>query len=314
VDCDDSDCDDIGYCVSFEDEALCEDGLDNDGDALIDCDDFRGCSDTAYCSGESDDTTCADGLDNDNDGDIDCADRDCYADPAITVCTSVNEDCGNTLDDDADGLSDCTDPECADECNVLPCSPANLFGSCEAGGYTCSTDGECVPPNPTAAGDVIVTEYMIAPTSGEFIEVHNATNTPLNLGGCTVGDLDSDNHTIAQSVVIDPGGYATRAKDADDAGFDADYIYSGVALSGSDEARISCGGVLIDVIAWGTGGNGNDEAFPSPSSGTSVALSPTALAGAAPHTANDDGINWCIDAGTYVDRTGSPGLANTCAQ
>jgi hypothetical protein len=230
------------------------------------------------------------------------------------VCTSANEDCGNTLDDDADGFSDCTDPECASECEALPCSTTNLFGSCDAGGFTCSGDGECVPPNPSVVGDVIVTEYMISPTSGEFIEVYNTTSGTLNLGGCTVGDLDSDNHTIADTVIIDPGGYATLAKDGTDAGFDADYVYAGgVALSGADEARISCGDLLIDVIAWGSGDNGNDSTFPSPSGGTSVALSPIVIAGAAPELANDFGSAWCIDSGSYADRTGSPGLPNNCA-
>ena len=315
VDCDDSDCDGIGYCVSFEEGGDCEDGVDNDGDALIDCDDFRGCGDSPFCSGEADDTTCADGADNDNDGAIDCADSDCYTDPAVTVCTAANEDCGNTLDDDADGLSDCTDPECADTCSVLECSPTNLFGSCEQDDYTCSSDGECVPPNPAVAGDVIVTEYLISPTTGEFIEVYNTTSEALNLAGCTVGDADADNHLIAQTVVVQPGGYATLAKDGDEAGFDADYIYAGgVALSGSDEARISCGQVVIDVIAWGTGDNGNDESFPAPASGVSVVLAPQVVTGSAADTANDMGSNWCIDTATYgADQTGSPGAANTCA-
>ncbi len=314
VDCDDSDCDEVGYCVSFEEEELCEDGLDNDGDALIDCDDFRGCSDSPHCNGEDDDAACTDGLDNDNDGSIDCADNNCYANPAITVCTSVNEDCGNTLDDDGDGLSDCTDPECASACESEPCSPSNLFGSCSEDGFSCSTDGECVPPNPSVAGEVIVTEYMISPTQGEFIEVYNTTGGPLNLGGCTVGDLDTDNHTIADTVIVESGGYATLAKNAAEAGFVPDYVYAGgVALSGGDEARISCGEQLIDVIAWGDSDNGNDDTFPAPAGGISVALSPTVVTDADPEIANDAGSNWCIDSGTYPGGTGSPGLANTCA-
>lgn len=315
VDCDDSDCDEVGYCVSFEEDADCEDGVDNDGDALIDCDDFRGCADSDFCNGEDSDATCSDGSDNDNDGAIDCADSDCYADPAISVCTSINEDCGNTLDDDGDGLSDCTDPECADACLASPCSPTNLFGSCDDDDFTCSTDGVCVPPNPSVAGDVIVTEYLISPTAGEFIEIYNTTDRPFDLGGCTVGDLDTDNHTIDQTVVIDAGAYVTLAKDGDGAEFDADYIYAGgVALSGGDEARVSCGDTLIDVIAYGSGDNGNDDNFPSPSGGTSVVLSPAVINGATPETANDAGSNWCIDAGSYgSDRTGSPGAANECA-
>ncbi|HAK60216.1 MAG TPA: hypothetical protein DCO77_07505 [Nitrospiraceae bacterium] len=59
-----------------ETEAICDDGIDNDGDGPIDCAD-PDCAGIGYCGPEGKDETCSDGHDNDGDGDIDCADSGC---------------------------------------------------------------------------------------------------------------------------------------------------------------------------------------------------------------------------------------------
>ena len=56
---------------------ICDDGIDNDDDGFIDCDDFDCLGDPA-CAVE----ICDDGIDNDDDGFIDCDDLDCTGDPA----------------------------------------------------------------------------------------------------------------------------------------------------------------------------------------------------------------------------------------
>jgi len=83
-------------------ESDCGNGLDDDGDALIDCDD-PDCLGEAACI-ESD---CDNGLDDDGDGDIDCADADCRPNAAC-----IESDCQNGLDDDGDGDVDCNDEDC----------------------------------------------------------------------------------------------------------------------------------------------------------------------------------------------------------
>ena len=75
----------------------CGNGIDDDGDGLVDCDD-------PDCSGNACQEVCDDGKDNDGDGFVDCADTD---------CPPCQEICNNGLDDDRDGLIDCADPECA---------------------------------------------------------------------------------------------------------------------------------------------------------------------------------------------------------
>lgn len=117
-------------------ETECFDGIDNDGDGLIDCAD----ADCAGAVGDSCDTgvpgvcatgqtqcvdgaaacvqtvfpspetiaagTCNDSLDNDCDGLVDAADPDCQV---------VTEICNDSIDNDNDGLIDCADPDCAND-------------------------------------------------------------------------------------------------------------------------------------------------------------------------------------------------------
>lgn len=61
----------------------CTDGIDNDGDGLIDCDDSGDCAQDPACTEPPSAEICDDGVDNDGDGLTDCLDRlDCRQDPA----------------------------------------------------------------------------------------------------------------------------------------------------------------------------------------------------------------------------------------
>ncbi len=125
--------------------AACGDGVDNDCDGFIDCNDFDcsrnsmvtvcGASDagTRCDAGGSENTsaTCGDGIDNDCDGFIDCNDFSCRTcgitacvrDGGVTlrdggVCTcrgeeSSNAACGDGVDNDCNGFVDCNDFSCS---------------------------------------------------------------------------------------------------------------------------------------------------------------------------------------------------------
>ena len=88
----------------------CTNGLDDDGDGLIDCED-PSCTDDPTCP-----EICDNSVDDDADGDIDCGDSECLCDPACAPFPP--EDCGNGIDDDCDGDTDCNDSDCA---SVEPC-------------------------------------------------------------------------------------------------------------------------------------------------------------------------------------------------
>ena len=114
---------DIACDFVFED---CTDGIDNDFDELIDCQD-PDCQDFCMEPGDDDDNqgddddetptdpeNCSDGIDNDGDGFTDCVDIDCIRDagclfppvPPTTGGSCPFIDGGN-----------CTDPRCCVECN-----------------------------------------------------------------------------------------------------------------------------------------------------------------------------------------------------
>ena len=147
----------------------CTDGVDNDCNGFIDCEDFgcRNCGVSAcvrdggvtqrdggfcMCATERNATACSDGNDNDCDGFVDCMDNDCvncavpvclrdggipFADGGSCTCGSENTPaaCSDGRDNDCDGFIDCggsgtnADFDC-------PCSDggARDAGSCTPSG------------------------------------------------------------------------------------------------------------------------------------------------------------------------------------
>jgi predicted RND superfamily exporter protein len=116
--------------------AACDDGLDNDGDGQVDCQDSV-CphTNTELCGRpgpEASPAECSDDTDNDDDGRTDCDDPGCRHSP---ICSATEpptqavgeggrlEVCQNDRDDDGDGHIDCLDPECwrraGDECRAI---------------------------------------------------------------------------------------------------------------------------------------------------------------------------------------------------
>ena len=81
----------------------CADGIDNDGDGLADFPDDPGCRAPLDPTEYSGKPACSDGLDNDGDGLADLADPDCGDDPRAT---SELPQCGDGEDDDGDGAAD----------------------------------------------------------------------------------------------------------------------------------------------------------------------------------------------------------------
>jgi hypothetical protein len=88
----------------------CSDGLDNDGDGVVDQAD-PGCSWHSDSSEQSLALPCDDGVDNDGDGHVDYPD-----DPSCTSLEDVDEvgstQCDDGLDNDGDGHFDLDDPDC----------------------------------------------------------------------------------------------------------------------------------------------------------------------------------------------------------
>jgi hypothetical protein len=140
-----------------EPESACDDGIDDDCDNTVDCDDAdcagrvcgpRGetCSDGACDCPTAEDTPalCSDGVSNDCDDDVDCRDADCAGvvcdagtgmvcnagTGLCMACPGLGDEqgalCGNGVDDDCDGLVDCDDPQC---CPRTVCAGRTCGGS-----------------------------------------------------------------------------------------------------------------------------------------------------------------------------------------
>ena len=118
---------------------------------------------------------CDDGIDNDTDGLLDCADFDCVGNPSCLV-----EICDNLVDDDADGTIDCADSDCIGtfpSCGAEICDDAfdndgNGLVDCldEAG---CQADAACCPvdvlPGQGTVTAVLDETYSVnSPSCGGF--------------------------------------------------------------------------------------------------------------------------------------------------
>jgi len=119
----------LGYETS---DQSCDDGLDNDQDGLVDCDDPDCIYETGHCGliippypywePENSFKLCIDQLDNDDDGQFDCGDRKCQSIPE--VCCSrefTNDTCKDGIDNDGNGYTDCFDFGCRNGTFVNVC-------------------------------------------------------------------------------------------------------------------------------------------------------------------------------------------------
>lgn len=160
---------------------------------------------------------------------------------------------------------------------------------------------------------IFITEVMQNPSAvndsaGEWFEIHNATDSTIDLNGWIVADesTESENFTI-ESLTIDAGEYllfALNGTAAENGGLpNVDYVYSGITLGNSTDGIVikNTEGTIIDEVTWDNG-----STFPDPS-GASMSLKITKLSS----LNNDSGANWEAASLSYGDGDlGTPGLAN----
>jgi len=194
------------------DVVKCRNGIDDDLDGLIDCndpdctffepacpsvetncaligqvncckntvdDDFDGprdCMDPDCAAApECQPEDCANGIDDNADGFIDCADSLCLSQPGCEICD-------NTIDDDGDALIDCDDPDCV---NFSTCTPAWLqskYGNVYA---RLGVDGNPPPPGMANATYCITSQGTIVQATSETgcVEAVSSENISLPAGG-----------------------------------------------------------------------------------------------------------------------------------
>ncbi len=152
--------------LGYENNNLdCGDGIDNDGDGVVDCQDPDCWPNSTLC-GEivpvfADDqhdedslALCTDMVDNDGDGQLDCSDRGCQG-IAETCCVLEFDDvsCSDHIDNDGNGFADCEDYGCSNGKFVTVCEESTA-DDCEDGddndgdGEVDCDDRDCTGTNP----------------------------------------------------------------------------------------------------------------------------------------------------------------------
>ncbi len=198
-------------------ETDCDDGLDQDLDAAVDCAD-PDCAGLPSCV----ELACDDLVDNDLDGLFDCRDPDCAIDP---LCAEL--DCTNGVDDDGDGSTDCTDPDCDVESSCFEdCANGtddDLDGATDCDDGSCSASPQCCPSTTAVSAPFAV--------SGDF-----TAEPDLLVSTCTL--LFSDNSFNDFTVEF-------RAPAA------GDYLFSAGPRNAFFVASLfdTCGGTELDCAA-----------------------------------------------------------------
>ena len=170
---------------------------------------------------------------------------------------------------------------------------------------------DCPIANCVNPGDLIITEIMQNPSavsdgSGEWFEVYNTTDAPIDMNGYVITHHEFDSHILHSIDVVPACGFSVFGNNADFAtngGVNVDYDYNGnwFLSNGSDEVIIECGVVEIDRVNYDNGAT-----FPDPN-GASMSLDP----GSFNAMANDNGSNWCEASSVYGDGDrGTPSAAN----
>lgn len=233
-----------------------------------------------------------------------CFPNPCDA-PGAPVCTGdfleIPEPEGVCTPDGGGGFT-CSYPD-----QVFDCAP---YGGCDSGACAAA------PAAPSAAGEVLVSEVMRdsladAPDTGEWVELYNPTGAPLDLAGCELSDEGGQLFVIDSvlPVIIPAGGHLVLAVEADptlNGGLDPVAMAWGDAFSLSntfDEVILTCGGTVIDALAWAPSWPG--------ATGAAMQLSSDVT----DHLLADDPAAWCVALTSYGDagNVGSPGQENvTC--
>ncbi len=162
-------------------------------------------------------------------------------------------------------------------------------------------------------GELLITEIMYNPTAlsdseGEWFEIRNNSDHPVNLKNLVLGRDDADLHIITDSIVLSPDEFFVfeRSQQATDAagawvyGPDIQLPNAGAVLSVYNEGTETVPGALIFSVNYGGAG------FPD-GAGASISLDPDML------DADNavQGTSWCLSTSVYsTGDCGTPGAVN----
>jgi hypothetical protein len=178
-------------------------------------------------------------------------------------------------------------------------------------------DGYTPPPGAIGYGDLLITEIMYDPaalsdTEGEWFEIYNNSDHPIQLQNLVLGRDDANRHTIADPIELEPAGYyvfsrtvtATAAANSYSYGTSITLSNTGATLYIFNENSGTGPGAVIFSVNYGNPG------FPD-GSGASIQLDPGSLDPAQAVL----GTSWCAASTAYsTGDLGTPGTANVTCQ
>jgi hypothetical protein len=111
-----------------------------------------------------------------------------------------------------------------------------------------------------AVPKIVVTELLIDPDAasekkGEWLELLNTTNQPIDLMGWTLRDTQIDKHKISRSLIVAPGARIVLGLSDDkseNGGVVVDYVYDNFRLGNkADEVELlDASGTLVDSFSY----------------------------------------------------------------
>ena len=159
-------------------------------------------------------------------------------------------------------------------------------------------------PSLVVVNEIMQNPYVVEDANGEWFEIYNNSEEPVDLNGWIIKDMDADFHIITQSLILSPEEYLVLGNNSDEnsnGGVSIDYQYNNIVLdnSGDEILIVSPGGLIVDSVAYY-----NSASFPN-LSGASMALLD-------PNMENSVGLNWKSSETPYGDGDlGTPGLSNS---
>ena len=189
------------------------------------------------------------------------------------------------------------------------CESGPQFGNGDRGTPGAPNDCTPLPHRDVVINEIHTDPNAVSDTAGEWLEVFNATDAPIDINGWVLRDDDYDAHTITAdgSLLIQPGSAVALGRDLSTTinggaslaySFDSDFPLSDT----TDEiSLLDADLVPVDRVTW-------TAARPLPAMvGASAALRD-------PAADNTDMANWCTSVTTYGTRgeLGTPGALNTC--
>ncbi|MCB9780042.1 MAG: FG-GAP repeat protein [Alphaproteobacteria bacterium] len=286
------------------------DGTDTDGTDTDGTDTDGTDTDGTDTDGTDTDGTDTTDTDTDTDG-TDTTDTDTDTDGTDTTDTDTDTDGTDTdADTDTDGTTDDGDGDgyTADEGDCDDSDASTYPGADEARDLA---DNDCdgfVDEDFIGAGDIVVNEIMhdpvaVSDTAGEWFELHNTSDSAIDLVGWVIEADDGDSITIDSSLPVRAGGIVLLGVSGDSAssgGVTPDYVY--------DRSTFSISNSGDSFFVWLDGSLVSEVEFTSTwdlVEGASLSLDPSFTD--AP-TVSD---NWCAATSSFGDGDlGTPGDAN----